>query len=271
MKNKVSIVIPTYGRFGALIKLINSIENSNINNDLYEIIIVSSDAEDSDKVKWIRNKSNIDITLKLEADRKTIRNRSLYYYENVGIKSAKYDWILVCNDDMWVEPDWYENFLKYIEENKKVYLVSSHIGGIHLGLRIPSIGTITKNGTTETMWLYDMTIIHKSVYEEINFLDENLQWYGKGADLALAVAFLTDHKPILCDNVKINHDIIIENRVDNIGDSPLSNNHQNGGDFNYIRNKWDLWISNNNNNNAYLWNYKAKNKPKSPFFGLFNK
>ena len=253
MDNKISIVVPTYKRKEPFIKLIESIKNCNIEKNNYEIIVVSSDSKEDEKVKWIENQTDIDMTLFLEADRKTIRNRSLYYYENVGIKNSKYDWILVCNDDMWVDSNWYQNFLQYIQEDKKVYLVSSHIGGIHLGLRIPPIGSITKNGVTETMWLYDMTIIHKSVYEEINFLDENLQWYGKGADLSLSVAFLTEHKPILCDDVKIHHDIVSESRTENIGVSPLASNSENGGDFHYIRNKWNKWISENNNSNSYSW------------------
>jgi hypothetical protein len=37
----------------------------------------------SQKVKWIESQTDIDMTLFLEADRKTIRNRSLYYYENI--------------------------------------------------------------------------------------------------------------------------------------------------------------------------------------------
>lgn len=247
MSNKISIVVPTYGRFNAFVKLINSIENSIIDNNQYEIIVVSSDLENSEKINWIKNKSNIDITLKLESDRKTIRNRSLYYYENVGIKSAKYDWVLVCNDDMWVEPDWYQNFITHINDGK-VYLVSSHIGRVNLGLRIPNIGTMVIDGNVEPLWLYDMSIIHKSIYESIGYLDEKIEWYGKGADLAIAVGFLTKEKPILCHNVKINHDLEGEQRTQNIGNKP-----SNGGDFTYIKNKWNKWILENNKNNSYNW------------------
>jgi len=247
MNNKISIVVPTYGRTGPFIKLVDSIRNSNISKENYEILVVSSDPVDSDKVKWINEQTDVDITLMLEADRKSVRNRSLYYYENVGIKKAKYDWILVCNDDMWVEPDWYEKFLPHITTDNKVYLVASHIGTRSLGLRIPTIGTLTINDVEEPLWLYDMTIIHRSVYETINYLDESIAWYGKGADLAIAVGFLTNEKAIPCYDVSINHDIVAEHRGDNISTSP------NGDDFTYIRNKWDNWILYNNANNKYNW------------------
>ncbi len=248
METKVSIIIPTYKRFDSFVKLIESVKRSNIKKENYEIIVVSSDSYDSEKIKWIEEQQKeIDIKVIIEADRKTIRNRSLYYYENKGVSISKYDWILVSNDDMWFDNDWYENFTKCLDLNHKVYLVSSHIGSIHLGLRIPSIGTITKNGIEQPMWLYDMTIIHKSIYKQVNYIDENMKWYGKGADLSLAVAFLTDEKPILCNDVKINHDISYEERFENIalktGDD----------DFGYIRQKWDKWIIDNNKNFSYNW------------------
>jgi GT2 family glycosyltransferase len=243
---KISIIIPTYGRFEPFKKLINSIKESNIFKDDYEIIVVSSDSHDSEKIKWIENiKDQINIKIKIENDRKTIRNRSLYYYENIGIKSAIYNWILICNDDMWFEKDWYEKFLSYVNQSK-VYLISSHIGSIELGMRIPSIGTITVNGIKEEMWLYDMSIIHKSIYERIGFLDENMKWYGKGADLSLSIAFFTNEKPVLCHDVKINHDITQENRSSNIGNS------SGDLDFSYIRLKWNKILI-DKDNNTYEW------------------
>lgn len=243
---QISIIVPTYGRFEPFKKLINSIKESNISIDNYEIIVVSSDAQDCEKIKWIEDqKKQINIKVKIESDRKTIRSQSLYYYENIGIKNAVYDWILVCNDDMWFEKDWYQKFLSYINKSK-VYLISSHIGSIHLGIRIASIGTITVNGIQEPMWLYDMSIIHKSIYEQLGYLDENMKWYGKGADLSLGVAFFTNEKPVLCHDVKINHDIVEENRNSNIGNS------SGDLDFSYIRQKWNKILA-DKHNNSYEW------------------
>jgi len=244
MKPKISIVVPTYKREEPFKKLINSITNSNCEYSDYEIVVVSSDERDSDKILWLQEKKDLDVNLILESDRSTSRVRTLAYYENLGIKNSKYDWILVCNDDMWFETDWYTSFMECINESK-VYLISSHIGDIGLGLRIPSIGTLFYGDDEKPLWLYDMTIIHKSIYEKVNYLDENINWYGKGADLSIAVAFLTDEFPSLCYNVKINHDIVSELRNEN--KSPCDE------DFDYIRKKWNKWIIDNKSEKKYIW------------------
>jgi glycosyltransferase involved in cell wall biosynthesis len=254
--NKVSIVVPTYGRIENIKKLTNSLINSKISKDNYELVVVSSDDVTSEKIIWLKNQKNIDINLILEDDRivndsLNFRKKSLNYYENIGIKNSKNDWILVCNDDMWMESDWYEKFLICLNKDNKVYLISSHIGKKSLGLRIPTIGTLNKNNVQEPLWLFDMTIIHKSIYEKINFLDENIGWYGKGADLSIAVSFLTNEIPIPCYDVKVHHDLENENRSSNINNSMLSNSNQN--DFEYIRKKWDKWILDNNKNYSYIW------------------
>lgn len=244
---KISIVVSTYGRFELFKNLINSIKDSRIKSENYEILIVSSDLNESEKVKWINEQKDIDMSLFLINDRTTVRTKSLMYYENIGIKNSKYEWIFVVSDDMWFEPDWYEKFLSYKNDNDKVYIVSCHLGSKHFGFWIPEIGTITVNGETEKMWLYDMTIIHSSIYEKIGYLDEQIHWFGKGADLPLAIAFLTDEKPVLCHDVKINHEIASENRQTNIATTP------NGNDFDYITKKWLKWIEDNNQNNSFYW------------------
>ena len=249
---KISIVVSTYGRFEPFKLLIDSIIDSRINSEDYEIIVVSSDTEDSEKAKWVNEQSDIDMTLISMSDRApgTVRTKSLMYYENVGIKSSKYDWLFVVSDDMWFEPDWYEKFLTYLNDKDKVYIVACHLGNKSFGFWIPPIGTITKNGVTETMWLYDMTIIHKSIYEEIDYLDERIHWFGKGADLPLAIAFLTEETPVLCNDVKINHDIINENRQANIATTP------NGDDSIYVKNKWIKWVSDNSDKNyTFVWEW----------------
>jgi GT2 family glycosyltransferase len=246
---KISIVVSTYGRFELFKNLIASIKKSSIKSEDYEILIVSSDPESSEKVKWIREQNDIDMSLYLIPDRTTVRTGSLMFYENIGIKNSKYEWIFVVSDDMWFEPDWYEKFLTYLDKKNKVYIVSCHLGNKSFGFWIPKIGTITKDGVTEEMWLHDMTIIHSSLYEKIGYLDEKIHWFGKGADLPLAIAYLTDEKPVLCHDVKINHEIANENRGENISTTP------NGSDFDYVKNKWIDWIKNNNKDYSFIWEY----------------
>lgn len=248
---KISLVVPTYGRMKNIVKLINSLQNSNIDTTNYEIVIVSSDDINSEKIKWINSLKDIDINLILDDKREHQRVKSLYYFENIGIKASKHDWVMVCNDDMWVESDWYESFLQCVNEQNKVYLISSHIGQKGLGFRIPEIGHVTKDGVEEPLWLFDMSIIHKSIYNNIGYLDEAIGWYGKGADLSLAITFLTEEKPILCHDVKIHHDLETEHRQTNI--IGVDNTHPGQHDFGYIRDKWDKWIIDNNKNYTHKW------------------
>lgn len=244
-KPQISIVVPTYKRISCIKKLIDSLVNSDFEKNNCELVLVSSDDETSEKVQWIKKITEVNVNLIIEDKRENSRKKSLNFYENIGIKNSTKDWILVCNDDMWFEKDWYSKFTEKLSESK-VYLVATHVGTVRTGLRIPSLGFITKDNTQEDMWLYDMSIIHKTIYEEINYLDENINWYGKGADLSLSVSFLTNEKPILCPEVKIHHDLIHELRAENRGSFDV--------DSQYIRNKWNKWIIDNKKNYSYIWN-----------------
>lgn len=241
----VSVVVTTYKRLDCIKKLIKSLIDSDFDKENCELVLVSSDDENSEKINWIKSISEIKIKLIIEEKRESHRKKSLAYFENIGIKNSSKDWILVCNDDMWFDKNWYSNFSSSIGESK-VYLVATHVGTLREGLRIPSLGSIVKDGVKENMWLYDMSVIHKSIYEKINFLDENIWWYGKGADLCLSVSFLTDEKPILCPEVMINHDLVNELRLENRGSFSV--------DQNYIKNKWNKWIIDNDKNYSYTWN-----------------
>lgn len=240
----VSIIVPTYQRFQFIKKLIESLIDSDVDKKNCELVLVSSDDSDCEKINWIKSITEIDIKLIIEEKRDNRRKKSLNYFENLGIKNSNKEWILVCNDDMWFDKNWYSNFLNRLTDSK-VYLVATHIGTRNEGLRIPSLGTITKDGKVDQMWLYDMSIIHKSIYEKIDYLDEDVEWFGKGADLSLAISFLTDEVPVLCHDVIINHDLADELRYENKGSYSI--------DFGHIRNKWNKWIIDNNKNYGYNW------------------
>lgn len=237
-----SIVVATYGRFEAFKKLVNSIENTVIEGDSIQLIVVSSDHPESDKIQWIKRLSHFDVNLHLDDVRVGPRTKSLYYFENIGIKVAKHEWVIVCNDDMWFDPNWIVEFKKVVSK-VNVYIISTHLGDPNFGLRIPLVGSFKKGLKTFPLWLMDMTIIHKSIYEQIDFLDEHLKWFGKGADLALKIAFLTNEKVKLAHSVIVNHDMSPSERVANIS-QPSTRRAQE--DFHYISSKWNSWILDNN-------------------------
>lgn len=82
-KPKVSIVIPTYGRAEYLKNLVESVRKSTPKEN-YEIIVVSSDMPDSEKVKWPSEQPDVRVILSNTRSGGR-RTKSLYYYTNLGI------------------------------------------------------------------------------------------------------------------------------------------------------------------------------------------
>jgi len=232
----LSIVISTYGRSNEIKSLINSIHNS-FPEDFYEIIIVSSDDPNSEKSKWLKSQKNtkfINPDIRIEK-----RIKSLYYYENIGIKECTNEFVLVINDDMSFEKDFYEEFIK-LKDNDIIFL-KTHLGVRNLGLRLPVIGTYKtpEMNIYENLFLADFIVCRKSVYEDIGFLDENIDWYGIGVDLSLYFSFSKiKYKINYENNLCINH-LITKNDRDN-------NSHNASIYGEYIENKWRKFCQENN-------------------------
>ncbi|KKT80816.1 MAG: hypothetical protein UW78_C0024G0001 [Candidatus Azambacteria bacterium GW2011_GWA1_44_9] len=232
---KVSIIIPTYGRAEYLKKLIVSIRNSTPQEN-YEIIVVSSDLSDSEKIKWLKQEPDVKVILAGSRKAWQVRKDSLAYYMNQGIKPASYEWVFIVNDDMFLAPDWYQEFNNFVSnhENNQVgmIIVSTHIGHVSYGQRIPVIGQ-TKRGNSawKDLHLADFAIIKKRALEEIGFLDEKINWCGISIDTYLSLEFLTDYKIVPVEKIKLDHFIVPEERnVETIDEFE---------DFNYVKRKWD--------------------------------
>lgn len=236
---KLSIVISSYRRERYLKNLILSIRNHFPENS-YEIIIVSSDNPNSDKIKTISKYKNVKVlTPDLRINK---RLHSLYYYENIGIKQCENDWIFITNDDTKFINNFYDEFCK-IEKDYDVILIGGHVGNRREGIRIPKIGTLNKpNVCNNDLYLFDFSLIRKSVYEKIEYLDENIDWFGKGLDLSLQIEFLTNSKILYESNLIIDHEIAMENRT-------CDNETK---DFAYLEQKWTKWRLENPGYN-YHW------------------
>lgn len=208
----VSIVVATYGRFNCFKKLVDSIRIAFQKEESYEIIAVSSDPADSEKMAWMTAQPDVRVIPAGTRAPGEPRKHSLYYFENIGIKESKGDWIFVTNDDTVVDV-WFYNILVPIADKWDVIMVKGHVGDLSLGCRTAVIGTITPpNGPTRDLYLYDFTIIRKSVYERVGWLDEKLDWYGKGFDLAMACETLPGIRVCYGTDLMVNHAITHENR-----------------------------------------------------------
>jgi len=123
-------------------------------------------------------------------------------------------------------------------------LVAGHIGNVASGIRVDVIGK-TKKGTADwkDLYLSDISIVRRDVMESIGMFDEKMDWFGSGADLSLAVEFLSDTDTIIAEKIRVNHSISRENRGNNFGDA--------FADFHYILNKWNRWCK--QHDSQYIW------------------
>ncbi|KKQ53232.1 MAG: hypothetical protein US72_C0002G0022 [Microgenomates group bacterium GW2011_GWC1_38_12] len=232
---KVSIIIPTYGRSEYLKDLIESIRKTTPQGN-YEIIVVSSDLPESEKVKWLSQEKDVKIVLAGTRKAWQVRKNSLAHYMNQGVKNSNYEWIFVVNDDMFFAPDWYQELVNFLADpdnsNVGMIVVSTHIGHVSYGLRIPVIGKTKKgDGNWKDLYLSDFAIVKKSVLEEIGLWDEKINWAGYSTDASMAIEFLTNKEIIASEKIKLDHFIVREER-----NAETINEFE---DFNYVKRKWD--------------------------------
>lgn len=236
---KISIVVATYGRAAHLNKLFESVRSA-FPEGTYEIIAVSSDPV-GEKREWMERQPDVKTIIYAIRQAGQPRYASLYKFENIGIKAATGEWIVVTNDDTEFDPMFYWRFISTanppyqpLSESYDVVMVKGHLGDVGLGCRTAVIGTITPpSGQVRPLYLYDFTIIRKSVYEKIGYLDENLDWFGKGFDLAMACETQPGLRICYESEMKINHSIAAEERKP----------PHYARDFQYATTKWENWCS----------------------------
>lgn len=232
---RVSIIIPTYGRANYLKDLIESIRKTTP-ADCYEIVVVSSDLPESEKIKWLQQQSNVKVVLAGTRKAWQVRKDSLAHYMNQGVKNSAHEWIFVVNDDMFFAPDWYQEFVNFLADSSHakvgMIVVSTHIGHVSYGQRIPVVGKTKKRDEEwKDLYLSDFAIVKKSVLEEIGLWDEKINWAGYSFDASLAIEFLTDKTIVAEEKIKLDHFIVKEER-----NSETINEFE---DFNYVKRKWD--------------------------------
>lgn len=232
MLPKVSIVVATYSRESHLNSLLLSARKA-FPPGSFELIAVTSDPDDSKKMAWMLEQPEIVVIRHGQRQPGQPRQCSLYTFENLGIKAARHEWVFVTNDDTLFDPFFYSNLLKQ-EHRYHVILVNGHIGERGLGCRTVIIGDITPPGCpTRPLFLYDFTIIRKSVYEKIGYLDEQFDWFGKGFDLAMACETTPGLNIAYESELRIDHVLTPENRT------PPHYLR----DFRYGTNKWTIWCA----------------------------
>lgn len=229
---KVSIVVATYERLDHFRKLVESVRHA-FPKEAYEIIAVSSDPVHGEKMEWMVAQPDINVVQAGTRMPGEHRKGSLYAFENIGIKMATGDWIFVTNDDTEIDKDFY-TVLAGMECEWDVIMVNGHLGEVGLGCRTAVIGHVgPPSGRSRPLYLYDFTVIRRQVYERIGYLDEGLDWFGKGFDLAMACETATGLRICYISDLKVNHAIAAENRRP----------PHYARDFQYATDKWTKWCA----------------------------
>ena len=115
----LSIVIVNYKSKHKLDACLKSIKSSDLGGYSYEIIVVENNSGD-----------NLDYLKDLYPDLKLIvspKNLGMGGGNNLGIKEAKGDYILILNPDTVLKPDAIYILLKFLKENKSVGLVGPQL------------------------------------------------------------------------------------------------------------------------------------------------
>lgn len=182
----LSIVVSSYGRFEYIRNLVKACA-SNFQNIDYEIVAVTSDPVDSEKNIWLSKQPRVKLVAVGDRLPGRKRQKSLYFYENLGLEAAKGDWILINNDDTTVSEDLAPAFLEQ-RTSAEILVIPTEIDDPALGRRAPIIGRLVAGKNSTPLYLLDFAFFHKSVFEKIGHADEGLDWYGRGLDMAIRVA-----------------------------------------------------------------------------------
>lgn len=222
---ELSIVVTTYGRAEHISRLVESCERY-LTKISFEIVVVSSDSPDSEKISWLAKHSSVKLLCLGDRQPGQPRQQSLYFYENLGIRASLGDWIFITNDDSELADTFQTRFLAQ-REDADILVVPAHIDNPKLGHRTPIIGSLDTGSGPKPLYLLDFAIFRRTVLEEIGLADEAYDWYGRGADMAISAGLLNKNVVPLTGTY-LNHFVAIEER------NPPHFAH----DLTYLKNKW---------------------------------
>lgn len=120
MKKLISIIIVNYNWKKWLYKCINSLLNQNYKD--FEIIFVDNASQDA-SIEYMKNTFQ-DERIKIVENKE---NSWFAGWNNLGYKYSTWDYILLLNNDTWVEMNYLENFIKAFDEISNLWSVQSKL------------------------------------------------------------------------------------------------------------------------------------------------
>jgi glycosyltransferase involved in cell wall biosynthesis len=112
--HKISIIVPSFNSIDFIDETVRSIRDQQLKKEQYEVIFVDGYSKDGtfeylDTLK--KSESGIDITVIQSAP------KGIYDGCNVGIRAAKYEYILILMSDDCLYPKALPKYLDFIEKN----------------------------------------------------------------------------------------------------------------------------------------------------------
>ena len=215
----VSIVIPTHNRKNKLVKLINSIKNSNYPQEKIEVIVI--DDASTDNTREVVNELFPDIILlhnSIEKLPSTCRN--------LGIKNSSADYLLLVDDDNILDENTLKDLISiltshnqiglvgpvsyYDQEREKIWcaggkinaplFVTTHVFQNH---RFDDL-----HGTKiiEVDYVPNAFMVKKEIFTDLQFFDTDLPLGWEEIDLALRIR-KKGYKVIVNTTAKVFHDV----------------------------------------------------------------
>ncbi len=140
MKNEITIIIPNYNGQEIIKKCVNSLFSQSYKD--FEIIIID-DASSDTSVEIIKN-----LPVRLIENKE---NKGFAYSVNEGIKAAKTDFVLLLNNDVFIQdPDFLKSMLEVVKKNPSIFSVSSKM----ISYMDPYIIDDTGDEYTLLGWIY---------------------------------------------------------------------------------------------------------------------
>jgi len=202
-----SIIIPNYNGANFLIDCLNSLKKAihNCPNSEFEIILVDNDSKDN-SLKIFENiiPKNFNYRILLNS-----KNYGFAGAVNQGIEKAKFEYVVLLNNDLTMEPDWFQLISKTIKENKNPKIATffgtvlnkegtkfesqglkfSYSGkcqNISNGKKFtPSLSKENAGGGLVWGASAAFVVYNKEILTKIGLFDENFFAYEEDVDLAL--------------------------------------------------------------------------------------
>ncbi|MFX0132121.1 MAG: glycosyltransferase family 2 protein [Candidatus Hodarchaeota archaeon] len=211
MDLKVSIIIVTYNSINHIEECIKSILKQNF---AYEILIVDNNSKDG-TVEFI--KKNFPFITIIENK----KNIGMGSGNNLGVKYAAGDFIVILNDDTIVESNWLRNLIRPLKNTSKIITTPKIL--LYDGLKINTSGNINhftglgfvrglgkkRNAYSKYEYVSGLSgccfALRKQDYLELNGFDEKLFMYAEDTELSWR-ALLKNFKILYVPTSLVRHD-----------------------------------------------------------------